>query len=752
VNQTVIRLQGRSVVSTAPVNGSALVWNNGLSQWAPGPGSSAGGGVYEYSTVAAAEAAAPGQNAIGFVAETDSFYRFMLTEASTTVRDGKVILTTGSGGNTRWVAVAGRYGNIANWQATIPNNATHGSSTNVFLGSWVLGGCYYTTNTFTTGYWNVAIGGSALGWLQTGYGNTCVGVGAGYRTATTASGNTMLGSTGPRYAYGYFTDSIAIGNSAAYGGYIDDGMTAVNLVAIGNSAAWGSKLYGTDIVMVGADCGARRWPDRTVAVGSNAAYMTTYITGAFGINNLMLGAGAGGGTWITGVNNILLAATSAPTTGSRNVYLGRTSSSSNTTGTDNVALGGYAYLENTGKSYCVCAGFFSGIGGGNNVIAIGFENFRDCATWPANAPNNIAFGYRTLHGVYDGAAGLTGNYNIAFGADTLAYASYTSSENIAIGHLAGKFTYRANKNIFIGYRAGYGDNGSLAFDYGYNCSGSNIILGTDAFLYIRDVAITGPVDHFNVACGHSAGAEVRAGFRNTFLGNASGNPVTNGDDNTCLGYNAGVQPPGVITWTYNTWYNADGVTFSSVDNGKYAFIRDTGQWFILDVPTPPIPNTGYGEDCLFEVLWGYRQTSIGYGAFSLTLDDVRLGALGTTTVHGGTYTTDSDARFKTAVEDCDLGLGFIKALRPRRFRMKVNPGGPINHGFVAQEVGEALVGVESNIRPKPEAVDATQAVTYEAIIAPLTVALQDLAAKVVSLRARVQFLKDRANSSAQVGC
>lgn len=122
----------------------------------------------------------------------------------------------------------------------------------------------------------------------------------------------------------------------------------------------------------------------------------------------------------------------------------------------------------------------------------------------------------------------------------------------------------------------------------------------------------------------------------------------------------------------------------------------------------------------------------------------------------GTITT-SDARDKTGVGDSPLGLDFILALRPRGFRyahagmteapatrpgdepvLAPRAGARLHTGFLAQEVCAALPpGLDwaGWTLADPADPDSRQALRYEALIAPLVVAVQVLAERVAALEA-----------------
>jgi hypothetical protein len=67
-----------------------------------------GGGTTTFLTVTSAEAANGADNDICYVVETDTFYRYE-SSGSAYTDNNTSILSTGEGGNTRWLAVAGKY-------------------------------------------------------------------------------------------------------------------------------------------------------------------------------------------------------------------------------------------------------------------------------------------------------------------------------------------------------------------------------------------------------------------------------------------------------------------------------------------------------------------------------------------------------------------------------------------------------------------------------------------------------------------
>ena len=106
----------------------------------------------------------------------------------------------------------------------------------------------------------------------------------------------------------------------------------------------------------------------------------------------------------------------------------------------------------------------------------------------------------------------------------------------------------------------------------------------------------------------------------------------------------------------------------------------------------------------------------------------------------GTIQT-SDARLKTDIAPADLGLDFIRALCPVRFRWRDQPGGGVFYGLLAHQVAEtaARLGVPDfagHVLSDPADPDSHRALRYDSFIAPLVAAMQELAARLEALEAR----------------
>ncbi len=168
-----------------------------------------------------------------------------------------------------------------------------------------------------------------------------------------------------------------------------------------------------------------------VFVGYNSGYSNTT-----GFRNTAVGY------WSFGAN----------TNGDENTALGQMALSSNTTGSSNTAIGVGSLIFNTNGGNNVAIGraaMQSNIGGVQNT-AIGSS-----ALSSANTNYNVAVGSSALTSI------TSGNYNVGVGTNADLY-NTTGSRNTIIGYEAGRNTSTNTKsgNVFLGYQAGYSEEGS----------------------------------------------------------------------------------------------------------------------------------------------------------------------------------------------------------------------------------------------------------------------------------------------------
>jgi len=101
----------------------------------------------------------------------------------------------------------------------------------------------------------------------------------------------------------------------------------------------------------------------------------------------------------------------------------------------------------------------------------------------------------------------------------------------------------------------------------------------------------------------------------------------------------------------------------------------------------------------------------------------------------GTINT-SDARQKSGVQDSDLGLEFVNALRPVSFKWTSDTTNVVNYGLLAQEVESVLDGNSFGGHVYDKGADV-HGLRYDQFIAPLIKAVQELSAEVSRLKEQI---------------
>jgi hypothetical protein len=115
-----------------------------------------------------------------------------------------------------------------------------------------------------------------------------------------------------------------------------------------------------------------------------------------------------------------------------------------------------------------------------------------------------------------------------------------------------------------------------------------------------------------------------------------------------------------------------------------------------------------------------------------------VSAAGTIFATNTTISAISDARFKENVEDIDVGLGAILALKPRKFDWKAGKGKDIkgDRGFIAQEFEQVFPDLIDTWKdPAPEGEAPYKSVRQD-LIPVLVKAIQELTARVQTLEAK----------------
>jgi hypothetical protein len=220
---------------------------------------------------------------------------------------------------------------------------------------------------------------------------------------------------------------------------------------------------------------------------------------------------------------------------------------------------------------------------------------------------------------------VDGNNNTASGANALSY-NTTGSGNTASGESA------LSSNT-----TGYNNTASGANALFSNVDGNNnTASGASALYYNTDGS-------YNTASGESALSSNTTGYNNTASGASALYYNTDGSYNTASGANA-------------LYYNTTG--YNNTASGANA----------LSYNTTGYNNTASGLNAL-SYNTGFSNTGgFGYDAQVTASNQIQIGNSETTTYAYGAVQDRSDRRDKTEIQDTELGLDFVKSLRPVDFK------------------------------------------------------------------------------------
>lgn len=187
------------------------------------------------------------------------------------------------------------------------------------------------------------------------------------------------------------------------------------------------------------------------------------------------------------------------------------------------------------------------------------------------------------------------------------------------------------------------------------------------------------------------------------------------------------------------------------------YLRNDGQWATIDFATNATNATyasylgGVADSGWARIFPTNSGTANASGAGINLLGSSSTGIAGAyvgTSGSGNTVTwtvqttSPSDVRLKEEIADTDLGLAFVKQLRPVSYKLKADPRHQKGYGFIAQEV-EAIIGDQSSLvyeEPNWQVGDEIgfKTIHYPSYIAVLTKAIQELSAEVEALKAQLK--------------
>jgi hypothetical protein len=215
--------------------------------------------------------------------------------------------------------------------------------------------------------------------------------------------------------------------------------------------------------------------------------------------------------------------------------------------------------------------------------------------------------------------------------------------------------------------------------------------------------------------------------------------------------------PGLSTSTFR-WGN---YTYSAPVGSGY-YLQDNGNWsqvaYATSAGTASIASLAYDSNALGGVAasnWtrifvtNYGTANAGGAGINL-IGDTYTGIAGAYVHTSGTSnvvtwtvqtTSPSDIRLKEEISNSDLGLTFLKQLRPVSYKLKADPKHQKGYGFIADEVEEILGLNSSLVYFEPDwqvgSERGFKTIHYPSYVAILTKAIQELSAEVETLKARV---------------
>jgi trimeric autotransporter adhesin len=368
--------------------------------------------------------------------------------------------------------------------------------------------------------------------------------------------------------------------------------------------------------------------------------------------------------------------------------------------------------------------------GNNTFIGVNAGNFTmaSATSWLASA--NTGVGSSVLTALVDGGfntaigrnaltATTSGSYNVGLGSFALA-ANVSGTSNTAIGHNALTATTTSNNtavggSVLASNVAGYSNTSMGESSMNKNTSGyQNTVIGQAA---LRE-NLTG---NNNVGVGGSALLANTTGSNNIAIGSSALVAALTSDGNTAIGHSAMSSTTSASNVAIG--YLAGAGTTSGGSNTFVGYQTGTTN-------TTGANNTLLGYQANVSSAALTNATAIGNGATVNASNKIRLGNTAVTNVETyGSFTTISDKRLKTNINDNFIGLNFIKAVRPVQYELKTQKG-IVYDGFVAQEIDSILQkqGIKSfSGLSKPENTEGGYyTVSYATFVVPLVNAVKEL--------------------------
>ena len=186
-------------------------------------------------------------------------------------------------------------------------------------------------------------------------------------------------------------------------------------------------------------------------------------------------------------------------------------------------------------------------------------------------------------------------------------------------------------------------------------------------------------------------------------------------------------------------------TISQPTGTTTTFLRNDGQWTTVDA------MGGYPASSWARIFPTNSGTANAGGSGLNILGSASTGIVGAYVATSGTSntvtievttTSPSDIRLKEEITNCDLGLAFVKQLRPVSYKLKADPKHQKGYGFIADEVENIIESGSSLVYEEPDWKVGDEigfkTIHYPSYIAVLTKAIQELSTEVEALKAQLK--------------
>ncbi|MBI9037237.1 MAG: tail fiber domain-containing protein [Bacteroidales bacterium] len=274
---------------------------------------------------------------------------------------------------------------------------------------------------------------------------------------------------------------------------------------------------------------------------------------------------------------------------------------------------------------------------------------------------------------------------------------------------------------------------------------------------------------YSVFIGEGAGVNTNLPInRNVFIGSFAGHGNTVGDGNVAIGqgvmpFNSsgsfnvavGMNSLYLNTGEGNSAFGESSLVNSTEGNRNTAIGKHT---MLTNVSGSYNTALGYNADVATEAL--ENSTAIGNGSIVTASNQVRIGNSNVSSIGGQVdWTTLSDGRFKTDIQENVAGLDFILNLRPVTYKLDKNSidefldrdenektnekAQIIESGFIAQEVEQAAknLGFEFSGIDVPQNESDYYGLRYAQFTVPLVKAIQEQQKIIEELKARIEQLE-----------